>query len=152
MPAPHIHIPHLSSLLIYHRSEKICPTVLYHIFGDLSNGESSILLVIILLLPTLRSAHILLLLVYHKKFMLSIFRSAEVPFLNIISYLIQFVKFRSICAFQRTRGVCSICAEGQCVLICEALEELHLPRTSAYDSRSVVRSAGPDPGFGIQGN
>ena len=22
---------------IYHRSEKICPTVLYHIFGDLSN-------------------------------------------------------------------------------------------------------------------
>ena len=79
--------------------------------------------------------------------MLSIFRSAEVPFLNIISYLIKFVKFCSICAFRRTRGVCLICAKGQCVLICEALEELHSPRTSAYDSRSVIRSAGPAQGF-----
>ena len=84
--------------------------------------------------------------------MLSISRSAEVPFLNIISYLIQFVKFRSICMFQRTRGVCSIYAEGQRELICEALEESLSPRTSAYDSRSVIRSAGPDRGFGIQGN
>lgn len=51
-------------------------------------------------------------------------RSAEVPFLNIISYLIQFVKFRSICAFQRTREVHSNCVEGQSVLICATLEEI----------------------------
>lgn len=43
-----------------------------------------------------RPVHMILLLLYHKIFLLSNSRSAEVPFLNIISYLIQFVKFRSI--------------------------------------------------------
>ena len=73
------------------------------------------------------------------------------PFLNIISYLIQFVKFRCICAFRRTREVHSICVEGQSILICEALEEISFKGwrsicgASPSDRRTRAR------GFGIQG-
>ena len=116
MPARMFTVLHSCSLLYNTDRKKYAPP--YYII------YLFIFQIFALLLPTTRSASILLFLLYHKKFMLSNSRSAEVPFLNIISYLIQFVKFRCICAFSGTRGVCSICAEGQRELICEALEEI----------------------------
>ena len=105
-----------------------------------------------LLLPTLRSAHISLLSLYHNFLCVSNSRSAEVPFLNIISYLIQFVKFRSICRALDRRRMVEHRWRGRENWFAMMLEERKVRGRREHMPIGNVRSAGPDRGFGIQGN
>ena len=105
------------------RSEKMFPTVLYHIFAYFSN-----------LLPLIRSAHIFLLLIYHNFSAVSNRSARYLGFpIGTEGFFIYYITFNSIC--QISQHMPSSWSPEGILIYAERQEEL-----ICYDARGKILS------------